>query len=439
MLLGVLIGVSAVAVVLWPRQAHHPNLLILTIDTTRSDHLGAYGYHRDTSPYIDALAARGVLFEHHVVPQATTLPSHLSLFTGVYPDEHGVVGNSDDGQRFVIPEGLTPLAVHLEGAGYATAAFVSATPLKRSSGLDHGFQVYDQPGDKSRPGDKTVDAALAWLGTAPEEPWLLWVHVFDPHLPYRARGEPFSRDDPQRDQWLAERKIPVNSKHQTRVDGYDREIRFADSQLGRVLAATRGAGPTVVLLAGDHGEGMGEHNHYEHGRVWKGELEAPLVIAAPGLTPQRIAAPTSTVDVLPTLLGVAEWPDEQALLEQVTGVDVRAQTPAPRGVVSRTSLRQSRLRNRPKGAIPVRWALTTAQWTFVMDDGGRELLYDRANNPFELGNDLWKHPDVADALRAELLERRAAFDTRAQALGAGQIQAADADERAELEALGYLE
>ena len=167
------------------REAPAPNLVFVTLDTTRADHLGLYGYFRDTSPALDAFGSQAIVFERFIVPMATTLPTHASLFTATQPLEHGVLANSTQGgSRFVPSTHLRSLAEVAGAAGWRTAGFVSSAVLKRGSGIETGFDAFDEPEGEQRNAEATTRTALAWLESTPRGPFLLWVHYFDAHWPY---------------------------------------------------------------------------------------------------------------------------------------------------------------------------------------------------------------------------------------------------------------
>lgn len=273
------------------RSRHEPlDLVVITLDTTRADRIGAYGHAAATTPVIDALAARGVRFEHAFAPAPTTLPSHASLFTGLYPPAHGARVN---GSYALDPQRIT-LAERLKREGYRTAAFIGAFPLDARFGLDRGFDRYDDRMPArgqimtyaERDGAQVTDAAIEWLRAEAdgENPLFLWVHYFDAHAPY-------------------EPPAPAT--------GYDGEIAFADSQIGRLLEAVdaaRSLERTVVVLTADHGESLGEHGEDTHGTfLYDATVRVPLIL----VDPARVEAPqvvddriVSLVDVFPTVLGV---------------------------------------------------------------------------------------------------------------------------------------
>ncbi len=280
-----------------PAPGAKPNLLIVTIDTLRADRVGAYGGRLKT-PNIDRLAARGVLFERAFAQSTTTLPSHTSLFLGLTPLHHGVHDNSN----FVVGAGFLTLAEHLKKAGYATAAFISGFPLDSRFGLNRGFDLYDEALEqhgsnelsyRERKAGDVLARSLEWL-TGRIGPWFAWIHIFDPHHPY---------EPPE----------PYRTQFKDRL--YDGEVAYVDASLKALVDAieTRGGfGDTVVVLAADHGEGLGEHGEDTHGFLaYNTTLRVPLVVCAPGLKPGRVGQVAALVDVFPTaceLLGVATPP-----------------------------------------------------------------------------------------------------------------------------------
>jgi choline-sulfatase len=268
-----------------------PSILLITLDTTRADHLEPYGADDVETPALSALADRGIVFEHAVATAPVTGPTHASLLTGLYPRRHGVRNNL----THHLPESIPTLAEGLTAAGYRTAAFVSAVVLEGRYGFDQGFEIYDDdlkatsvrrqtPRITERSADVTADRALAWLDAlGDDQPYFLWVHFYDPHLPY-SPPSPWAERFPGRP--------------------YDGEIAFMDSQVGRLLQHPRAAGDDVMVAAiGDHGEGLGEHGEKAHGLlVYESTIRVPWILKLPGgPSGVRIAAPISQVDLVPTI------------------------------------------------------------------------------------------------------------------------------------------
>ena len=424
-----------------------PDVIVITLDTTRADHLGAYGYFRDTSPTFDALAAKALQFDRLVVPMATTLPTHTSLFTGVWPTEHGVVANlQHGGERFLPSESLVPVAAHLQGHGYQTGAFVSAAPLERKAGLASGFDVYDQPSKVERSGDLTVDAAIGWLAEAGPAPLLLWVHLYDPHNPFAPPKEYAERfvgkDHDEVDAWLDARGVSKTAKRPTGItvrakrahNLYDAEIRFMDDQLARLVAAIERRGraeESLWIVAGDHGEGMNQHGQPGHGLVWQEQLHAPLLLRAPGHAHKRIPTTLSMADVLPTAFGLVDLPEEGAISGQFSGMDVLDSGAEERPVLSQTSSRQLMF------GRPMTYAWTGPRWKCQWADGQDPVLYDLIEDPYELTpvHQSAERARCMEGLKAELTRQR----ERAVALGAGETAPMDAEQVERLKALGYLD
>lgn len=420
----------------YPEPGRGTSLLWITWDTVRADRVSAYGHVLPTTPTFDALASEGLFFEQFVVPQATTLPTHLSMFTGLHPQEHGVIANSRGGRRFVFPDGVVTLAAHLGARGYRTAGFVSSTPLKEGSGVERGFQVWGQSRAREHRGALTVDAALTWLSEVPPDaPFLLWVHLVDPHFPYRvppgyAQALP-SEPDPEG--WLQERGVVPQDRILRWLRAYDREIRYTDDQTARLLDALGAAGrhtDTAVVVAGDHGEGLGQHHTREHGGNWHEQLATVLAARIPGVPAERIGALTTAEDLVPTLAPLVDWPDEPALLAPMSGVDVRA-GPAERLVFSRRSDRLVQ-HNDLEDTI---WTVTAPTASAVI--GEHVVFYDREVDRHQ------RLPARDDARLAPMIAAldaaRARWAVRAATLGAGAQVDLDEGTRADLEALGYVE
>ncbi len=273
-----------------------PNLLLITLDTTRADHLGCYGRADAATPNLDALARSGARFEQALSPAPLTLVSHATMLTGLAPRRHGV----RDNVVFRLDASHPTLASILGERGYATAAVVAAAVLDRSTGLARGFDSYDDRvriGERSefnfeeRAASQVTDAARTLLQDL-KPPFFLWVHYYDPHAPY-VPPEPYAGRFAGRP--------------------YDGEIAFMDEGIGGLVAALRAKGlerTTVVAVAGDHGESLGEHGEDRHDLfVYQATQRVPLLIAGPGVPARRrVGANVGLVDLLPTLLDLLGLP-----------------------------------------------------------------------------------------------------------------------------------
>jgi arylsulfatase A-like enzyme len=281
------------------------NLLLITVDTLRADHVGAYGYVKARTPVLDALAAGGVVFDRAYAASPVTLPSHATLLTGRYPPGHG---SRDNGLR--VSQGAPTLGTELRTRGFSTAAFVAAFPLDHQFGLNRGFEVYgdhlprgpDGRITNERPASQVVDEAIAWLrtkdqGPGTRDPFFLWVHLFEPHAPY---GDP--------------------STGRPALDRYDEEIATVDREIGRLLGALGPArSDTLIVAAGDHGEAFGEHGEYAHSIfVYDTTLRVPLMISGPGIAAGvRVPEAVTLTDVAPTVMRLIG-----GRLSDVDGVDL---------------------------------------------------------------------------------------------------------------------
>ncbi len=397
----------------------NPNLLLVTVDTVRADHLGSYGYGAAVTPSLDRLAGEGVRFDAVSSTVPLTLPSHATMLSGLLPLHHGLRNNGVG----ALPADTGTLATLLAGNHYRTGAFVGAFVLDGRFGLKPGFEVYDDeiPRDPKagvsleaeRPGREVVDRALAWLkagGRKDGRPFFLWVHLYDAHAPYNPPSA-----------WAA--------RHPGRP--YDGEISEVDEQVGRLLAALdqRGiAGRTVVAVAADHGESLGEHGELTHGLLlYEPTLHVPLILRAPGrLTPRVVRMPVSLVDLAPTLAGLLGHPFSGPGLKPRDGRDLAADLLAGREPGAGEVYAESRY---PAifGWSPLA-ALRRRELKYI--SAPKPELYDLAKDPKETINLLDREAGPAKGFAARLAE----IETGAVA---APILAADAETRARLASLGY--
>jgi len=305
------------------------SVLLVTLDTLRADHLGAYGHPEPVSPRFDALAARGVLYERAVAASSRTAPAHATIMTSRYVRDH-TVGHRNGATQL---EAEHTLARTFRDAGFRTAAFVSNTMLRRRIGLHDGFEVFDDElPDREltrfvyeRHADKTAERALAWLESV-DAPWFLWVHYNDPHGPYTppeayrqfagAAVGTVQRDDTPLEPLDRQRgfrglpayqvlgKLRRPSEYRALYAG---EVRYADEALGRLVESAEraaGSGGLVLLVTADHGESFGEEGFWlSHGYATTPDLcHVPFLLVAPGLRPGRSPELVHHVDVMPTLL-----------------------------------------------------------------------------------------------------------------------------------------
>jgi arylsulfatase A-like enzyme/Flp pilus assembly protein TadD len=399
------------------------NLLLVTIDTVRADHLGAYGYRSAETPALDRLAGEGMCFDRAESAVPLTLPSHATILSGLTPPHHGLRNNGAG--RF--PEDRSTLATTLSAAGYSTGAFVGSFVLDHRFGLARGFDVYDDEIDRDpnaagsleaeRPGSQVADRALAWLEKAAgdKRPFFAWVHFYDAHAPY-APPEPYA------------------SRHKDVP--YDGEVAFVDAQVARLLELLdrRGlAGSTLVAVAADHGEALGEHGELTHGLLlYEPTLRVPLLLRGPGLPAgKRIEAPVGLADLAPTLAGMLgrrlERVDAGKAVYRLDGRDLSAalEKGAEPG---ETDLYAETEYPRIFGWSGL-YALRRGKLKYVA--APRAELYDLAHDPGETANLL-----EARARRADLDVRLARFQENVRT---PEAPAGRSDETvAKLASLGYI-
>ncbi len=311
-----------------PRPARQPSVLLITVDTLRADHLGPYASLAPPSrplpqtPQIDLLAATGTVFDNAVAPMPLTLPSHFSIFSSLYPREHGVMNNG-----MALPEAISVLPEMLMEQGYATGGFASVTLLDQASGAARGFDTFVNPRKpRERPGEVAVEATLDWLTEIPtDKSFFGWVHLFDPHLPYGPPAGFLDSVDPQ----LAKR-WPVLDWPQLRDiarenDGnvprqiyehalalYRAEVEYIDAQIGRLLQGLEALGrrnDTLIVLTADHGEAFENGVFFEHAdSLFDGAIRIPLILSHPGsdsgwpTAGARVPEQVSSIDIAPTIL-----------------------------------------------------------------------------------------------------------------------------------------
>jgi arylsulfatase A-like enzyme len=290
-----------------------PSVLLVTFDTTRADHIGAYGYAPARTPVLDGLAGAGTLYERAYSTAPLTIPSHSTILTGRNPPSHGVRDNGD----FNLGEAEITLAEQFSDAGYTCAAFTSAFPTQARWGFDQGFDVYHDPLQRpptqldwsdQRRAEEVVDDAITTL-PAHEGPLFVWLHFFDPHWPYDP-PPPFALEDPACEALVDEQPGQARTALRDACDlaDYDGEIAYTDHQLGRFLTWWDKTHPeSWVVVTADHGEGLGDGGERTHGfLLHDGTIHIPLIARGPGFEPgARVQAPVSHVDIAPTLLNLA--------------------------------------------------------------------------------------------------------------------------------------
>ena len=420
-----------------------PSIVVITVDALRADRLGCYGYAKPTSPNIDRLVSRGVRFERAWTPEPLTGPAMCSMVTGLEPHVHAATRN---GLR--MQPGLNSLPKMLADEGWKTAAFVGTWTLKNNlTLLGEHFETYGERLERRRwfgilnseaTCEDVTDDALDWLGEerkrGPQKPFFLWVHYIEPHAPYRFHGEHADR-------------LGINDDKLTKKDRYDTEIAAVDESIGRLLSGVRQAvddRDLLIVFTADHGESLGEHNYWGHGRyLYEPSLRIPLAVVWEGVIPPGVIHSQATLlDLMPTLLDLVglEIPADLPGTSWAEGLGGDGEPAervgcyqAHRGAVHGDSARDSD-KKRSKGLL----------WVGVIRDNRKEMIkvsrqliqiYDLAADPGELTTlasvDTRPSDDLAACL-GRITEGLGSLDKLA-------VQKFDDETVEQLKALGYLE
>jgi arylsulfatase A-like enzyme/Flp pilus assembly protein TadD len=403
-----------------------PDVLLITLDTTRADHLSAYGYPLPTTPVLDGLAGEGFLFTRAYTTNPITLPAHSSMLTGTYPLFHGVRDNG----TYVLRDDVTTLAEVLSSQGYDTGAFVASFVLDSRFGLTQGFGLYDDDvgtdwtreevaartpqtfGFPERKASLLTAAANRWLRRPRRRPYFAWLHYFDPHYP-------LNPPEPHRSRF---------------AEDYDAEIAFADEQIGQVLQTLKQRGTyenTLIVVVGDHGEGLMDHSELSHSLlIFDSTMHVPLIVKLPGpKTPaRRVEALSSVVDVMPTILsvlGIAVPRDVQgqSLLPALKGAPADERRAIyMESLLARLTSGWGELRGIRIGGEKLIW-------------GPKPRLYRVADDPGEVYDLAAREPATVARLEKEL---QGALRTWSRPTAPASVAAPDADTVGRLAALGYV-
>ena len=399
-----------------PAMRARPDIILITIDSLRADHIGAYGYTRPTSPSIDALAAEAVVMRNHIAQAPYTKASMASMFTGVFPTAHKafttsrpfaemMTGHVAGGGRYtdVLDDRITTLAERMAAVGYDTIGLTTNPVLLADFGFDQGFAQYEFLTSSAQfaPAADVVDRALQVIdGRRPDKPLFLWLHMMEPHSPYnppedaaglfQVLAPPRPIDPEAIPAWV---RIGDSTDLNLYLARYDADIRSADDALGEFFTALKARGlwdSSVIVLTADHGEEFMDHGGMEHNRTLYDEmLRVPLIVRAPGLRPRIVEVQTQSVDLVPTMASVTGqtlqpgevhgsniWP----VLEGRGGADADAYAE----IVGR------------------RFALRTRKWKLISSLQGGKELFDLTADPREQNNLARSNPAVASQLENTL-------------------------------------
>jgi arylsulfatase A-like enzyme len=451
-----------------PSQAgrEHPNVILISIDTLRADHLSTYGYYRRTSPNLDRLAAGSIVFDKAFTPMSHTLPAHISMVTGVHPATHNVLTNGWQytGSFPTLPERLGQL-------GYARAGFVSGFPLNRDCGMARGFDVYEDAGRRGQsyipkiPGDMATARAIKWLRSRPENPIFLFVHYFDAHPPFFITPNsqrPFVVDRPLREHMRAlgvahvdindiflQGAIRLNNQSvpdlAAAINEYDNQVHHVDRLIARLLTTLQRRGylnNALLIVTSDHGEGLGQHGYYSHGlHLYEEQLRVPLIVRRFGgdWPAKRIPSTVSLLDLVPTVLELLGQPEDpqlhgRSLLPLITGTE---QAPSARWLLAqRRKFPGDKLQTwgRFASEVPLRAVRGDDNLKYFLEGDGTEQLYDLAADPMEMENLAARRPGDCERLRALLEGMQTRYESAAVEAG----EQMDEETMRALRSLGYV-
>jgi arylsulfatase A-like enzyme len=396
------------------------NVLLITLDTLRADHLGCYGYSKNTSPALDALASTSIVFDHAIAQSAITPVSHASIMTGLNPYNHGL-RSLHGGVSYQLPDSRLTLAEIMEVNGYATGGFVSAFPVTEHYGLHQGFGTWDEEfqkkdelktlsetgivntGTAQRTCDITTEKAIAWLRHHAEKPFFAWIHYFDVHDPillppdeYLKRFYPQSRDKPD-----VLRSV------------YDAEIAFMDDQIKLILAEMENLNireNTILAVISDHGEGLGDHDWWGHSILYQEQIRLVFLLSIPGRKEStRVSNLVRSIDLVPTLIELLNLniPEENQvdgknLLEVIDESSAQPRFAYSESINDLTAYYDSQMQNESL------YAISDGRWKLILHrekskDKGVEL-FDLQADPHELTDVSEKHPEIRVQLRNKLDE-----------------------------------
>jgi arylsulfatase A-like enzyme len=428
-----------------------PNVLLISLDTTRVDRLGCYGYGRDTSPNLDALADESVLYTQAISTSSWTLPAHASLFTGKFVTSHGsrydptgslvltsAIAGPRDWDRYRVRrlgDEHATLAEVLHEHGYATAAVVGGPWMKDVFGLARGFDIYDDDGISSLAGrraQEVTDRALRWVenrgdaGTGDNDPFFLFLNYYDPHSPYRPPGR-FAR------RYLTPALRRKSGSAIEKINAlYDAEIHYMDHHIGRLLSRLRELDlyrSTWIIVTADHGEQIGEHGEVGHGKMLpQVEIHVPLIIKYPfgEVAPRRADGWIQLTDLMPMILGRLGLPVPSGV-QGAAGVEERPPVVAEVYPVPPLS-------SNHHGD----WrSLIDGNYKFAWNSDGNHMLFRLDEDPDEANNLAQKLPARAEAMQRTLLDFIASLPLPMPP-SEDEVEV-DAETRESLRNLGYLE
>jgi len=427
-------------------RSKRPNIILISIDALRADHLSCYGYHRNTSPNIDRLAGQGVLFKNSFSQATSTLPSHASIFLSQYVWRHKV-----DNRKKRLGNSVTTLAKILKDKNYITCAFVSGGFLSSIFGFDRGFEIYDEgtPGNRGRYKISSYNKLLSWLESARNKKFFLFFHTYDVHSPYNPPSPYFDLYTKGRcegkhlrmSKGIMPKRLNASKLTPKEIDYiiavYDGGINYVDEQLGKIfdkLDQLDIDDNTIIIVTSDHGEAFKEHGRLRHGHKPYIELvHVPLIMKGPGIPRNRIYENyVQHIDIVPTILEILNIPQREelqgrSLLSLMKNCEIQEYP---------KTYSWGKDKNKPQWPWPFSTSLRTKEWTYIMNQDGSDELYDKINDPKEQNNLIEKRPLIAQELKEEL-EDFIALTSETKPPVAEKVDI-DKELKERLKSLGYL-
>jgi len=398
------------------------HVFFITIDTLRADHLGCYGYVRNTSPFIDSLAKKGVLFENAYSQSPSTCPSHASIFTGLYPSQHRVLANG-----YVLDDSYTTLAEILRENGLKTAAFASTDRHFHQSNIDQGFEFYEEPldtektyGFKYRPARLTINNAIIWLDNFdPKNKLFLWIHVFDPHYPYHPPREYYKElgNDLKKDIFLqyVERfhidtevfnmkvlssdyeQLSSKEKMYEYITNYDAEIKYVDNELRRFYDFVERKGlnkNSLWIITSDHGEALGQHHWLQHGAlIYQEEIHVPLIFFSnQKFNSKRIKEVVENFNIFSTVLDFLQIKIVKELATEINSMSLFKKIWNAQENLEKKFAFSERVRKAKKDPIikiyeeRQKYAIQNKDFKYIYRSDSEDEFYDIREDPFEQNN-----------------------------------------------------
>lgn len=469
LLLGVIVFCLIFSATCRNNKSEIKHVFLVIVDTLRADHLGCYGYIRNTSPFIDSMAAKGVVYEQAVSQSATTAPSHASVFTGLYPYQHRVLANG-----YMMDDSVTTLPEILKSEGIRTSAFTSTDAHFISSNIAQGYDFYEEPKNVQklygrqyyRTAQLTVKNSIIWLDNFDKDEKLFhWVHLFDPHQPFyppKKYVQKMKKDVGQEDylKFLEPRQIDLEvfnndvAEMINYLTQYDAEIAYVDEEIKNLYEFAEKKGLTensLWIITGDHGEGLGQHRWPGHAAmIFQEQIRVPLIFFTPGgqLKPARVKKCVEIFDIFSTVLDVFGVTLPEDLSSEVRAVSLWENLQNPQSLPAKEYSFSEREKFKPmehfrgirfwedlKGE-KMKFSLQNQGVKYIYRSGSVDELYDLNKDPHELKNVLNKesYSSQRNKFKAQSLKKRKEIDSYAKK----KLKQADPETIKKLKSLGYI-